>query len=683
MFMNHRFRTIVSQQNHLNTTAKHRGGMSLMVVMVAVSSSLVLTYSFLRTQTTTLQITQNGLHQDYALQAAQTGASIALETMQWTDWDGVESVIEREVISNSDGTSSFEVTFNQLEPRDGERLPPDALIHVVVKSKGIWQSASDDNQIVEKWVEVVVKLQPRLPGRTIGSGDLANATDMAPNPGDYDAIQTYSLFAKKGSKSLVLDPGDRIDGKIWLKSRFQLYDDPRWSSSVRTQVLNDLGSQYLSTVNGRTVVKHPHPLAGEIVFGRAPSSSNRKDLARIGTPWSVSHEKHEYPQIDWNDWRDYRLYEGGFEYESENLRWRLSNVVKRPTVENPLGILYRRGDLRIRENVTIQGTIVCAGRVTIEGHQVHIASYNWTGSGGKKVVDDARLWPRLPAIVAKEVYYARDVQSVVDGAIVVKKSLKGAGGDFEYVDVPKVAIDGTATARPSTQPWSLVQVGKKVNLNKLSGNSRYSIWLEDGATDGWYGIHKVDSTHKSLTVWGEVTHESRVNFKIRRNRRRYVDIRGPVSGEKHDINRLPDWDLSSSSWNARRDGWEDTNDERSKTGLDRVSFLDWLANLKNFDDWGFPLEVHGLKLEPTFHLRNTKDVHHHWSPPLFAPFAGSTVDDSHSGFRWKVVSWREINSFYRGDTSNGSTIAPSLESNKSRGSSNSTAGQSKAKSFGI
>lgn len=673
MFTNHRCQLDVGQRRQIRSDKSctdHRRGMSLLVVMVAVSSSLVLTYSFLRTQTTSLRISQNGIHQDLALQAAQTGASIALETMQSTDWEGVESIIERKLISNSDGTSSFEVTFNPLKPKDGEPLPSDAALYLVVKSKGIWQSASDEKQIVEKWVKVVVKLQPRLPGRTIGSGDSAVATDMAPNPGDYDEIQSYSLFAERGSKSLVLDPGDRIDGRIWVKSRVELYNDPNWSSSVRDQVLGDIGTQYTSTIDGRLVLRHPHPLAGEIVFGGWPSSSNRRDLARIGTPWSVSQTTPEYPKIDWKEWRTYRLYEGGFEYESDEIRWTLSNATKRPTRENPMGVLYRRGDLRIKDNVTIQGTIVCTGRVTIEGDRVHIASYNWTGSRGRPDVDDARLWPRLPAIIAKDVFYGRDVQSVVDGAIVVKDSLKGAGGDFEYVDAPELAIDGTATARPSTQPWSIVQLGREVNLSKLSGNGRYSIWLEDGTTGGWYSIHKVDDQHKLLAVWGEVTHESPTNFKIRRNRRRYVDIRGPVSGEDHDINRLPDWDISSTRWNDCKEEWEKTNDERNSMGLELISFIDWLADPKNFGDWGFPLANYGLSLEPTFHLRNTKDIHHRWAPPLFKPFPGTVRDDPLSGFRWKLISWREINTSYRGDSSDESRSASSIESENSQSSKN-------------
>ena len=47
-----------------------------MIAMVAISSTLMPSYTLIRTQTTVLQISQNGSPRDLVLLAAQTGATV-------------------------------------------------------------------------------------------------------------------------------------------------------------------------------------------------------------------------------------------------------------------------------------------------------------------------------------------------------------------------------------------------------------------------------------------------------------------------------------------------------------------------------------------------------------------------------------------------------------------------------
>ena len=565
--------------------------------------------------------------------------------METPGWEGVETELSRVVHSNLLGTASYMVEFHPWTGGDEQIVPEDSALYIVVRSTGIWQSADDEAAVVERHVEVVVKLKPRLTGRTIHPGDSATADDLVANPGNYDEIQRYALFAGKGNPSLVLDPGDRIDGKIWLDGDLQLYHDPLWASYVRDEFLDSI-RRTMQRDDGQVVIRHPHPLAGDLTFRCRPSSSVRKDLERLGLgeSWTETNTRPDRPEIDFSDWRTYRLYEGGFEYKAREINWQLRNETFRPTPDNPLGIFYRNGSVQVDDDVTIQGTLVAAGTVSIRGERVHVAGFNWLSDGGRPIVSGVDRWPRLPAIVAKEVSIDRSIQASVHGAIVVESSLKGAGGDFEYVDAQDVNITGTATAQPIRQPWSTVQLAEEPDLSQLNDRGEYAVWLADGTTGGWYAIVGVDEKRHQLTVLGEVRHDASTAFQIQRNRRRYIDIRGPVTGERHDINRPLAWATPTvSQWNDLHNAWKQENKDRTDAGQEPIEFVDWLARPANFSGWSYPIGQYGLNLaHVTFHLRNTEGITYRWSPPLFQAYEGTNEDAEFAGYRWEIVSWREM-----------------------------------------
>ena len=177
----------------------------------------MLTLSFTRTQTINLQIHHNTSGRESARQAAHTGAAIALRQIGSTDWQGVGVGISAIIHTDDSGNSSYSVEFLPLDVTRMNPLPDDAALYLVVKSTGRWQSLANPNDVVESTVEVIVHLEPRVAGRTVHPGDSALASDDSPNPGDYDAIQQYALFAHAGSDSLVLDPQGRVEGNLWLK----------------------------------------------------------------------------------------------------------------------------------------------------------------------------------------------------------------------------------------------------------------------------------------------------------------------------------------------------------------------------------------------------------------------------------------------------------------------------------
>ena len=446
-----------------------RRGMSLMIVMIAISTSLVLTCAFLRTQANVLQIGRNNERRDRALEAAETGAAVALERLQSPAWGGVDEHLSRVLSTTSEGRTEYSVRFEPYAAGTSSTAVEDALA-LVVRATGIWQSAVNAADRVERRVEVVVRLRPRAPDRSVGPGDSASAEDIAANPPDYDQIQTYSLFAAGSGDSLTLDPGDRIEGRVWVYDELRLYKDPSWSSGIRRDLLDSVGTSLVSESGGSLTYQNPHPLAGDVQFYRNPSNSTRDDLQRIRTPWSRASSQPTLASIDGSNWHRYRLYSKGFEYQAVELGSTLRNATLRPTADNPLGIFYRSGNLRLDDNVTVQGTLVVTGNLQIDGDLIQLAGFNWRNDEGNPVTSGAEHWPRLPAIVAHSVGIDRECRVSVQGAVIAQSTFAGAGGNYELLNVPNVSLTGTATARRLEQPLSRVQLGETPNLQSL--NSR-------------------------------------------------------------------------------------------------------------------------------------------------------------------------------------------------------------------
>src|SRR6185369_13728366 len=127
----------------------------------------------------------------------------------------------------------------------------------------------------------------------------------------------------------------------------------------------------------------------------------------------------------------------------------------------------------------------------------------------------------------------------------------------------------------------------------------------------WYPIVGIDATAKKLTVIGEVQNDTAVSFTIRRSRKQFVDLRGPLVGSTHDIYHCTEWDLYSSLWGTLNSAWQ-TAVNLTPNGKTPPLFTEWLANPLNFTGWSFPYSQVGLSLEPTFHTRPTSGILYLW-----------------------------------------------------------------------
>ncbi|WP_339730385.1 hypothetical protein [uncultured Gimesia sp.] len=624
-----------------------RSGISLILVMFALSMSMVLTYSFIQTQSVLTQISENGSRRDLAMNAARAGIAEALNRMNSLDWAGANDQIVRDFQSDSDGTSTYRVSF---------QAPGDSLSSVLeleIHSLGVWTSAENNNLRSEYQITAKVRLVPRLKGRIILPGDSASATDQVANPGDFDLIRQYALFAEEGKDSLILDPCDRIDGNLWLNERLIIYEDPDWKPSVRSSFLKDLGNRLVTFPAGSTnlsdaSVHYPHPIAGNITFYQSPKNSVQDDLEELNVSWSTTAQELTIPSLDESHFSSYRLYAGGPEYQAVSLSSTLYNVTLKPTPENPLGIFYRNGNLNVYDNVIVQGTLVVKNKLQFQGKGIYITAFNWTGASGEPLVSDAHLWPRLPTLVADDIEFDRETQSTIEGAVICQNNLKGAGGSVSYPNAAPIQLTGTATAISTEQPFSIVTLRESQVLDSLSTDGTYAIWLNTsgtgntGSTGTWYPIIGVDGQNQQVTVRGEINHATPTGYEIKLHKRSLTQIRGPVCAETFDFNRLHEWVLSNYLWNDRHSYWEYENDLREYLGLSLLGFAEWLKNPLNFTGWSSYYQLYGLDLEPTLHIQHLTDQEYRWEPPLFQPYDGGDANPEYAGYRWSLIDWKEI-----------------------------------------
>lgn len=617
----------------------------MILVVLAIGVSLALTYGFMRTQVMSLQLSQNDSRRDLALEAARTGISGALLRMQSTAWTGLSDtyskIIQQDSASLVKCTATFStVTQGQVAGIADAELP----LHVCITSVGTWESPRDSTVKVTRTIKSVVRLIPRLPGRTARPGDVASATDLNTNPTNYQATLPFTLTATSSSStSLNFDPGLRIEGPVWLNRRLALFNSEKWSSSVRSTMLTEIGNQYGAATAAS--MQHPHPLTGPIKFGDTPSNSIQTDLSRLKTSWSTTSQTPSINPLNMANWSNYQLFDKGPVYSAGVVSSSLSGVTLEPSSSNPLGIFVRSGNLTVNGQVVVRGTLVVSGTITVSGEGSAITAYNWLTTDGTPVVESADQWPRLPAIVAGNLAISSGSRAVVEGAVLINGQISGGGADFTYPSYNQVDITGNATAIPSQQPYSTVQLAGAPDLTAVSGNQNYAIWLANGNTGRWFAIQSVNNSAKSLTVVGEVRLSAATPYRISLNRSEYVSLNGPVVTGTANFSSEPMWQIASTIWNNTTSDWNSANAYFLSLGQPRMSFPDWVANPGNLVNQGWFLPwntlIYGLRLEPTTSLQPMSGVQYLSTVPLFKPYSSSGSDAEASGYRWRIVEWRE------------------------------------------
>jgi hypothetical protein len=286
--------------------------LTLAVVMAVVATVVIMSIAFLQSQSSGQRVAENTQSADYAMQAAEAGLAAALDAMQTPAWSGVTVPVTAQLINDSRGISSYEVTFSQISGDGTIAGAAQASLQVHIRSAGRWL-ATGSARPIERVVEATVALGPRLPGRASRPGDVASAEDRRTDASGFEDARNYAVFVAGGGDSLELAPQARITGDLWIRSGLFLYEGLSWNSTQRAALLSGLGTDN----GGGASATLPHPVAGSMTFYTAPDSAELDDLTiRLKTPVSISGTRLSLPSFDPQHFLTYRLFEGGFEYHA-------------------------------------------------------------------------------------------------------------------------------------------------------------------------------------------------------------------------------------------------------------------------------------------------------------------------------------------------------------------------------
>jgi hypothetical protein len=109
------------------------------------------------------------------------------------------------------------------------------------------------------------------------------------------------------------------------------------------------------------------PVTGPIVAPRERTSRKTQSLIEdeLKVTWTSATVGSNAPLSHPGQVLTYRLYPGGKSYDAQVLTGTLRNMTIRPDpATNPLGLCYRVGNLDVRENVDVQGTLIVNGELS-------------------------------------------------------------------------------------------------------------------------------------------------------------------------------------------------------------------------------------------------------------------------------------------------------------------------------
>ena len=619
--------------------ASSRRGMSLVVVMAVLSTAVVVSVSFLQTQATALRATENIDATDRAHEAAEAGIAAAIDTMQDPAWSGISESLMAEVGRDDKGFWAYRVTFSAVTGDGTEADAATASLNVRIQSLGRWQPIGTVRP-VERQVEAVVALTPRLPGRPLRPGDVAATDDRADESVGFDAAADYALFAPQGTDSLSLSAQTRVAGNVWLGERLQLTTGLTCTATQRSELLSGIGADFGGAVS-------PHPLSGNLTFYLAPDATTSDALSRLGVTWGTTSTRLPLPTIDPEQFATYQVFAGGPEYQAIDVGGLLQNVSLGPTDSNPLGIFYSSGNLSVRGNVVVRGTLVAAGAMSFDGRDICVTPFDWRDETGRDLVVDRNLWPVLPAVVAGgNVSVSASSRVFLEGTLLSAGELVVNTPDYGLENALLNGLDefvSGATARPIGGGQSEVRI--QPGLLSLLGQLGLTVTPQDavrlnGPNGRWYPIVWANTLGGVFRVRGTADFPSPVNCWFQPRRLAELDVAGPVIASRVRFENPPAWiNLASSTWNSKHSSWTSECALRQLLQLPKRTFRAYLADPANWLLAGNPYAAHGLPFEPTVRLTRPANVNYACGLPLFRPDPSART--AGGGYHWKVLSWRE------------------------------------------
>jgi len=377
-------------------TRQRPRGFILLIVLLAIISAMALTYVVASTSGLGMRKVRNAQLRDWAEAAAETGLSVGLSQMCSSSWGGIGS----RFTGTCSETQSFEVTYEHGDPTIGPGSPEwsDYPYRVTIRATGkAWHPGESNYPAIYQraWV---VQLIPRA---------------VAPEPSDWSTILGYTFY-----QTATADSSVNIPALVVGKCRFQhrLYVAPGYPTyNPRITYLSDLYAMKVSGYGDWRTFRGPlylpydvqSPLAIDLLVNRLRVSVNHLSANLPGSDLALQ-----------KDLEFYQLYPGGKTYTIPRLGSTLENTSLVPVPDdNPCGIYYAPGNITIRSNVTITGSLFCNGDLHIDGTNIDIRSQSLRGMQSDTPA-------QLPVIVCKNLQFKPGAECQIQGMLCVFGELK-------------------------------------------------------------------------------------------------------------------------------------------------------------------------------------------------------------------------------------------------------------------
>lgn len=394
-----------------------RRGVAVLVVLLLISVTLALSYAMVRSQGTAVLLADNTLLAARARQAALSGMAIAMMTLHSSSrWSGADTTLVKDLSSSE----RFEVRFETGDASLAAGSPEygDWPYRVTVVSTGFARDPTHSAREVSHQVQSTVRLVPR---------------QLAPEPANWQSdVLNYTLY-QWAPGTVSIDPPARVEGRVRLQSTLHLGCNYAWPDTARATYFTDLNAMRSKTPSAtglKWLQLDYRPFSNGPVF--LPYSKQENGLVRLlDDIWNPFAADMDVSTVDsksvtrslasaYSSDR-YQIYAGGRTYSAVAVGYSHTGVSLQPAPEsNPLGVFYRSGDIELRSNVTIRGSLLAwsdsSADVVMTGRGVNLQSFDLPGLVGS----DGRAGSavRLPTVVSTgDITIGTDSQTSVRGLL--------------------------------------------------------------------------------------------------------------------------------------------------------------------------------------------------------------------------------------------------------------------------
>ncbi|HEY2147927.1 MAG TPA: hypothetical protein VGH32_08320, partial [Pirellulales bacterium] len=348
----------------------------MLVVLGLVSIALAVTYALLRSQSSMTHIPKNATFRSSARQAADSGLAIGMRTMSSSTWGGPSSTIT----GTLDGRSSYTLTYSPGDPALAATDINQAF-RVTLISTGVTINPEVSSQPVSFRARAVMRLAPKQ----------LNAA-----PANWATFLQYTAAQIGSSPQFFIDPPAQVQGSLRVEGQFGMGSDIAMSVS---QFRRFYGDENAMRQAGASDCR---PMTGAISLrsGAVDTQTSSYLTSQLGLTLSTITPTNSTALAVPSQLTAYQIYLGGPTYQVTTIGSSLANVTLAPDpIHNPLGIFFSSNNVAIGNNVSITGTLICAGAVNITGTGVSF-----------QPVTMPPLWGttapvRMPAVVCNNNFY--------------------------------------------------------------------------------------------------------------------------------------------------------------------------------------------------------------------------------------------------------------------------------------